>query len=168
MIDPDAALAELEREESATRRLLERVPEDRLEWRPHERAMSLGQLALHVARIPGDVGGMLGPDAVPAPDFGSVPTPGSRAEILEALDEAMAAAREAVGSLDAASISAPVRLTANEQEVASMPRGAVLRFILLNHWYHHRGQLALHLRMLDVEVPATYGASADEVRLGSG
>lgn len=168
MFDRDSVLEELDHEARATRRLLERVPDDGLDWRPHDRAMSLGELALHVARIPGQVGEMLGREEVPVPSYGEVPSAGSREELLEALDESLEEARSAVRSLDAEAAAATLRVVDGGEEVVSMPRAAVLRFILLNHWYHHRGQLALHLRMLDREVPATYGASADEVRMGGG
>lgn len=159
-------IEELDREAAATRRLLERLPEDRLGWRPHEKAMTLGQLALHVAEIPGDVSGMVGRDRVPPPDFGDLPQPASHDEVLRSFVESVAAAKSALDALDEARARSTWSIVRDGEELMSMPRHAALRFILLNHWYHHRGQLALYLRMLGREVPATYGASADEVRMG--
>lgn len=164
----DPMIEELEREARGTLRLLERVPEDRLAWSPHDRAMSLGQLALHVAEIPGTAARMLEREEVGVPDFGDLPAPESRGEVLRALDESLETARSVLASMGDDRARSTLRLVDDGDEVLTMPRIAVLRYILLNHWYHHRGQLALYLRMLDVEVPATYGASADEVRMKAG
>lgn len=164
----DPMIREFEEEARSTRRLLERVPDERLGWRPHERAMSLGQLALHVAEIPGDVAGMLERDAAPPPDFGERPAAASADEVMATFDDSVETARSAMRALDEDTATSTFRIVDEGREVMSMPRVAVLRFILLNHWYHHRGQLALYLRMLDREVPATYGASADEIRMRAG
>lgn len=159
----DALVAELTREAGATRRVLERVPEHRLAWKPHGRSMSLGQLALHVATIPGGVSGMLEGDGVDAAkaDF-SQKAVTSRKELLDALEAGVAKARGFLERLDARSAAAPWRLTRGGREILALPRAVAVRSILLNHWYHHRGQLTVYLRLLDVPVPAVYGNSADE------
>jgi uncharacterized damage-inducible protein DinB len=159
----DALVAELMQEAGATRRVLERVPEHRLAWRPHPRSMSLGQLALHVATIPGGVATMLEGDGLDAAavDFSQKPMT-SRAGLLDALEGSVARARALFEGLDAKRAAAPWRLTRGGREIFTLPRAAAVRSILLNHWYHHRGQLTVYLRLLDVPVPAVYGNSADE------
>lgn len=157
-----AYVSELDMEAPATRAMLERVPEDRLGWRPHERSMSLGELALHVAQVPGAISEFLTVDEIPAPDFGERPSPASREEILEALEESLEQAKRTLAGMDDEAAQAVFRVTRDGEELLSMPKVAVARAILLNHWYHHRGQLSVYLRLLDIPVPATYGASADE------
>jgi uncharacterized damage-inducible protein DinB len=159
----DALVAELVQEAGTTRRVLERVPEHRLAWKPHPRSMSLGQLALHVATIPGGVAAILEADGLDAAtvDFSQKPA-SSRAELLGALEAGVERARGFLAGLDAKRLAAPWRLTRAGREILALPRAAAVRSILLNHWYHHRGQLSLYLRLLDVPVPAVYGNSADE------
>lgn len=159
----EALVAELMQEAATTRRVLERVPEHRLAWKPHARSMSLGQLALHVATIPGGVAGMLEGDGLDAAavDF-SQKAATSRGELLDALEAGVAKARGFLKGLDAKRAAAPWRLTRGGREIFTLPRAAAARSILLNHWYHHRGQLTVYLRLLDVPVPAVYGNSADE------
>jgi uncharacterized damage-inducible protein DinB len=160
----DPILAELELEAATTRRILERVPSDQLEWRPHEKSMSLGQLALHIAGIPGSISGMLSKDSlqVDPAALGKPRVPGSKAEILATLETGLDQARNFLGSLTQESAEATFRLTAGPFELFAMPRIAAVRAIMLNHWYHHRGQLSVYLRLLNVPVPIIYGASADE------
>ena len=162
-----ALLAELEREAKTTRRVLERVPGDKLAWKPHERSMTLGQLAHHVASIPGGItrraqsAGMDVAQVNPLP-----PQPDIGADFLATLDAGLAEAREFLNGWDETAESSVWRMTHGEREIVAMPRREVIRTMLLNHWYHHRGQLVLYLRMLDVPVPAVYGRSADETRFG--
>lgn len=155
-------LAELEQESHATRRLLERVPADRLTFRPHARSMTLGQLALHVATIPRGIPALLSPDAL---DLESVDLrakePASLAEVLAALDDSLRSARKELEGWDEARATAPWRLRKAGQVVMEAPRAALLRTLLLNHLVHHRGQLTVYLRLLDVPLPSTYGPSAD-------
>jgi len=155
--------AELDRESAATRRILERVPTDRLDWQPHPKSMTLGQLAIHIASIPGNISRMAQVDTFDAAtrDF-SPPQPASTDEVLSRLDASLTEARSFLGGLDEDFAAAPWRLTAGPREIFTVPRADMLRTMLLNHWYHHRGQLAVYLRLLDVPVPATYGRSADE------
>ena len=158
----DALLQELEQEAQTTRRLLERVPNDRLEWRPHHKARTLGQLALHVAVVPGGVAEFVAsPSPAQAPQFQD-PSPKSASELVPALDDSIARAKKALGGLDDAAITATWRMVQGDRELLAIPRIAMLRSVMLNHWYHHRGQLSTYLRQLDVAVPSIYGPSADE------
>ena len=164
MPNPTQALAnELEREAASTRRILERVPADQLHWQPHPKSMTLGQLAFHLASIPGNISRMSRLDGFDAATANFTPaTPPSADVLLETLESSLAEARSFLDGLDEESASAPWRLTVGEREVFTLPKTEVVRTLLLNHWYHHRGQLAVYLRLLDVPVPAVYGRSADE------
>ena len=139
------------------------MPDDRLEWRPHAKARTLGELALHVAAVPGVVASFAcEPSPVQVPHFAGDPTPASAAELLPALDESIATAKARVGALDDDALAETWRLMRGDRELFAMPRGAFLRSMMLNHWYHHRGQLSAYLRELDVPIPSIYGPSADE------
>lgn len=158
----DGMLQELDHETQTTRRVLERVPDHRLEWRPHEKARSLGQLALHVATVPGSVAELgASPSPAQAPQF-SDPSPKSASELLPALEESTAKAKKILGRMDDATLVATWRLMRGDRELLALPRVAFLRSIMLNHWYHHRGQLTAYLRALGVPLPSIYGPSADE------
>jgi uncharacterized damage-inducible protein DinB len=158
----DGMLQELEQEAQTTRRVLERVPDDQLAWRPHEKARTLGELALHVAMVPGAVAELVATQStVQAPQF-SDPRPKSAAELIPALDESIAKAKKVLGGMDDATLMATWRMMQGERELFAVPRVAMLRSIMLNHWYHHRGQLSVYLRELDVPIPSIYGPSADE------
>src|SRR5262245_20320776 len=156
-----ALLQELEHEAQTTKRVLERVPNDQLAWKPHPKSMSLGQLALHVATVPGQVATIAAQPEVQAPQF-TQPSATSSAELVPALDASVAKAKELLGGMDDAALGATWRLKRGDREILAIPRGAVLRSIMLNHWYHHRGQLSVYLRQLNVPVPSIYGPSADE------
>jgi uncharacterized damage-inducible protein DinB len=157
-----ALLAELDQEALTTRRVLERIPEAYLSWKPHPRSMSLGQLALHVATVPGNVAELAAMDTVPEPPAFVQPEAATAAELVPALEASVAKARQHLGDLDDAAMSATWRLMSGGRELMAMPRAAVARAIMLNHWYHHRGQLLVYLRLLDVPVPSVYGPTADE------
>jgi len=158
----DGLLNELEQEAITTRRVLERVPGDQLAWRPHEKARTLGELALHVATVPGGVAKLVAsPSPAQAPDFVD-PRLRSASDLIPALEESIAAARTALGGMDDAAVLDTWRLMHGDREVLAVPRIAMLRSVMLNHWYHHRGQLTVYLRALGVPVPSIYGPSADE------
>jgi uncharacterized damage-inducible protein DinB len=157
----NALLQELEHEAQTTRRVLERVPGDRLAWKPHDKSMSLGQLALHVATVPGTVAEMSQHSPFQIPEF-TQPGASNAAELVPALEQSVATAREILRGLDDAALARPWRVVSGDQEVMVMPVGAVLRSIMLNHWYHHRGQLSVYLRQVGAKVPSIYGPSADE------
>lgn len=158
-----ALLAELEQEANATRRVLERVPADKLDWRPHPKSKSLGQLADHVAAIPGFVAQLATRESHDPSTSGAAPAASATpAEILSRLDASLDQARALLSHFPDDQISAPFTLRFEGREIFTIPRIGVLRTMLLNHWYHHRGQLTVYLRLLDVPVPAVYGRSADE------
>lgn len=159
-------LQELETEGQTTRRVLERVPSDKLTWKPHEKSMSLGQLSLHVASLPGAIAEMAMLSSFEAPDF-TQPSASSAAELVPTLAESLSKAKSVLGGLDDAALGAPWTLVRQGRELMSLPRGAILRSLMLNHWYHHRGQLTVYLRELQVPVPSIYGPSADENPFGS-
>jgi len=154
-------IQELEQESQATRRVLERVPEDKLGWKPHPKSMSLGQLAMHIATIPGTIAEVsLAPFDARTP----IPRPEaqSTAELLALLDESLDRAKTILHGMSDAELGSPWQMMNGSQELWSLPRGAFLRSVLLNHLYHHRGQLTVYLRQTGAELPAVYGDSADE------
>ena len=156
-------ISELEQEAATTRRVIERVPADRLDFQPHPRAMSLGQLALHVARIPGTMSRMAQLDAFDTVNAKFNPDrPESADELLPTLEASVTDARSFLGELDDERGAAPWQLRHGEKELLTMPRFTMIRSLMLNHWYHHRGQLVTYLRMLGVAVPSVYGPTADE------
>ena len=157
----DGMLQELELETQTTRRVLERVPNDCLSWRPHAKARTLGQLALHVATVPGGVAALASRSPAQAPDFAD-PSPNSASELVPALEQSIASAKKTLGGMDDAALMETWRLMRGDQEVVALPRVAFLRSVMLNHWYHHRGQLTVYLRELNVPIPSIYGPSGDE------
>jgi uncharacterized damage-inducible protein DinB len=157
----EGLLQELETEAKTTRRVLERVPDNQLTWRPHEKARTLGELALHVARVPGAIAEIAAQSQIQAPQFAD-PSPQSASELIPTLDHGIARAKSLLGDMDDAAATATWRMMQGERELFSLPRVALLRSIMLNHWYHHRGQLTVYLRELGVPVPSIYGPSADE------
>ena len=161
MSQVDLLLQELEHEAQTTRRVLERVPADRLGWKPHDKSMSLGQLALHVATLPGGIAEIARMSAFPVPEFRH-PSPGKAEELVPALELSVAKAKEILGTMDDVSLMNTWRLVDGSKEVMALPVGALLRSLMLNHWYHHRGQLSVYLRQVGVPVPSIYGPSADE------
>ncbi|HUO85860.1 MAG TPA: DinB family protein [Thermoanaerobaculia bacterium] len=165
----DAFLAELDYECGTTRRLLERVPEERLDFRPHPRSMSLGRLAGHLAELPGWAAVGLERDEVPMAIEGGGGTlfePTGHGELLAHFDAGIASLREKVQGIGDGQLREPLRLMRGERIFVELPRRVMLRSVLLNHLIHHRGQLSVYLRLLDVPVPSIYGPSADEERPG--
>jgi uncharacterized damage-inducible protein DinB len=158
----DALLAELEQESVTTRRVLERVPQAHLGWKPHPKSMSLGQLALHIATVPGNVAALAAMDTVPEPPTFVQQEAATSAELVPALMASVAQARRHLGGFDDAAMNRTWTLMSGGREILAMPRAAFARAIMLNHWYHHRGQLLVYLRLLDVPVPSVYGPTADE------
>jgi uncharacterized damage-inducible protein DinB len=158
----DGLLAELEQEADTTRRVLERIPQAHLSWRPHPKSMSLGQLALHVATVPGSVAEAAARDVLPEPPTFVQPEAAAVSELVPSLTESVAKAKRALGGFDDASMNATWRLQSGGKDILAMPRAAFVRAIMLNHWYHHRGQLLVYLRLLNQSVPSVYGPTADE------
>jgi uncharacterized damage-inducible protein DinB len=156
----EAILSEFREEVPATRRLLERVPADKLAWKPHPKSRSLGELAMHVAGIPAMAEKIakldeFSPSGVPSPA-------NSIDEIRGAFEKNVRAADEALSNLSDEAAARNWRFSFKGKEIFNRPRTAVLRKNLLNHLYHHRGQLSVYLRLLDVPVPMVYGPTADE------
>jgi uncharacterized damage-inducible protein DinB len=158
----DGLLAELDQEAPATRRVLERIPQAHLSWKPHPKSMSLGQLGLHVATLPGNVAELAAMDTIPAPPAFIQPEAATAAELVPSLTESVAKAKRALGGFDDEKMRAMWRLQNGGRDVLAMPRVAFVRAIMLNHWYHHRGQLLVYLRLLNQSVPSVYGPTADE------
>jgi len=159
LIEP--LLMEMEQEAVATRRLLERVPSSQLGWKPHPKARTLGQLASHVATVPRGLSELLQQDSYEA---GGIPErePESTEALLALFDESMAAAKTNLARLSDDQMRSEWSLTRGGKPIFTLPRAAVIRMIVLNHVYHHRGQLSTYLRTLDVPVPSVYGPTADE------
>lgn len=156
-------LGDMEQEIATTRRVLERVPEEHLGWKPHERSMALGGLALHVANLLFWQLAILQDDeydlaAAPPP----LAPPASREEILAAFDGHVARVRAALAGVDDATLARPWTLRHGEQVMVRQPKLVAMRTWALSHSAHHRGQLTVYLRLLDVPVPPIYGPTADE------
>lgn len=154
---------ELRREAATTRKMLERVPEDKMSWRPHEKSMTLGRLAGHLAELPSLVASVVTRDEVDFAADNYQPFEASNtAELLEKFDRNVAGAAEALKGQEDEHLLKPWRLKRNGQVLFELPRAAVLRTMGLNHVIHHRGQLSVYLRLLDVPLPSVYGPTADE------
>ncbi len=158
----DGLLAELEQEAATTSRVLERIPQAHLSWRPHPKSMSLGQLALHVATVPGNVAELAAKDTIPNPPNFTQPEAATAAELVPSLAASVSKAKQVLGGFDDARMGATWRLQRDGKDILAMPRVALVRSIMLNHWYHHRGQLLVYLRLLNQSVPSVYGPTADE------
>jgi len=161
----DALLPEFDHEMATTRRLLDRVPEARFSWKPHDKSMTLGQLAGHLANIPFWCSATL--DA-PVLDLDQLPadprpkTPASRAALVEEFDKKVSAARSRLAQTTDPELLVPWTLKKGDQELFTMPRIAAIRSFVMNHSIHHRGQLSVYLRLNDVPIPPIYGPTADE------
>lgn len=159
-----AFLQEYENEAKTTRRVLERVPQDKLAWKPHPKSMSLGYLAMHIATAQGFCAGWTLQDAFDfAASRGDAPgEPSHVSDILAAHDKSVETVKQTVSKLGDEGLQKPWEGRMGGQTLMTMPKAAVIRNIVLNHIYHHRGQLSVYLRLLDVPVPSIYGPSADE------
>ena len=155
-------LAEFETQAPITRKFLERLPEDKLTWKPHEKSMTAGQLAYHLASVPGGIVRFVQNNPAQVPETFNFPQPASRQEILKTLEESIAAVRSLLPAFDDAGMRETWRMVAGGREVLAQPRAEFLRDVMFSHWYQHRGQFSVYLRMLDVAVPASWGPSADE------
>ena len=158
----DALLPEYDHETATTRRLLERVPDGKFDWKPHAKSMSLGELSSHLATLLA-----WGTAALEHPDFDvsapfAPPSLTTRADLLATFDKEAAATRASLASRTDADMMAPWSLTRGGKAIFTMPKVAVMRSFVVNHMIHHRGQLSVYLRQLDVPIPSIYGPSADE------
>jgi uncharacterized damage-inducible protein DinB len=157
----NALIDELRQEAATTKRVLDRVPEEHLSWRPHPKSMSLGQLAMHIARIPGAIADLLA-ELTREPPVVPLPEAASRADSLAELERSVARAVKSLGDWGEAGLAEGWTMQRNGTPLFTLPRVAMVRAIMLNHWYHHRGELMVYYRLLDIPVPSIYGPSADE------
>ena len=157
----NAFLQEFDNEAATTRRVLERVPTDKLAWKPHPKSMSLGVLALHIAGAPGVCSSWAAED-VTSFKGEPPPTPTSTEQILATHDKSVKSTKENLGTLGDEGLKGMWSAKAGDATLMTMPKAALVRAIVQNHWIHHRGQLSVYLRLLDVPVPSIYGPSADE------
>jgi uncharacterized damage-inducible protein DinB len=157
-----AMLPEFDHEMANTRISLERVPEDKLSFKPHAKSMSLGALATHLSVISHWVEAIMGQDTFDVSSASPTEELKSRADILGSFDKNTSVARKAIADATDAHLLKPWTLKAGDKTILTMPRIAVLRSFILNHTIHHRAQLGVYLRLNDVSVPSIYGPSADE------
>jgi uncharacterized damage-inducible protein DinB len=159
----DSLLPEFDHEMATTRKTLERVPEDKFGWKPHEKSMSLGRLACHLAELPYFATAVTKSDSM---DFAKGEYKGvdvaGRQELLAAFDKNVAEARAALASASDEELMKTWSLLMNGKPLLTMPKVGVVRTIMMNHIIHHRGQLSVYLRLNDAAVPSIYGPSADE------
>ena len=158
-----AMLAEFEHEAKTTRKFLERIPQDKLTWKPHEKSHTAGALARHIAIVPGNVVRAGSMDQSPLPDFATLfKQPANLQEILEAHENSVETVRQILPTLDDARLMTNWSGMKDGKPVMTMPKVMFLRMIMLNHWIQHRGQLGVYLRLIGAKVPASYGPSGDE------
>jgi len=162
-------LPEFDHEMASTRKMLERVPDDKLTWKPHAKSMDLCALASHVATNTHWLAGMLASESFDFAPVGkpaySVPRAGSSAELLAMFDKSTAEARAALAGATDQQLMQPWSLLAGGHTIFTMPRVACYRGMVMNHLIHHRGQLSVYLRLLDVPIPGMYGPSADDPQM---
>jgi uncharacterized damage-inducible protein DinB len=160
MIDP--ILDELAREGETTKRVLSRVPTEKLSWKPHEKARSLGDLAWHVASIPVRIATMVQFEEADVMLHKQPPRPETAEGILEKFSAGLSEAKDKLSKLSDEELRKKFHFHRGDVTMARLPKIAFLRTVMLNHSYHHRGQLSVYLRLLDVPVPPIYGPTADE------
>ncbi len=161
----ETLLREFDQEMANTRRLLERVPEGKPVWKPHEKSMPLGRLAGHVAELPVWAVNTIRLSVLNlTPPFQAY-SMGSRKELLETFDQNVAEARQAIAGASDEHLRETWSLQLGGKTMMSMPRAAVLRSVVMNHLIHHRAQLGVYLRMNNIAIPGMYGPSADEGRM---
>ncbi len=158
----DALVTELDQELASTRRVLQAIPADQLSYRPHEKSFSLGDLGVHVANIGTWGATTLRTEELDTSTFDPPASPTSPEEFLTAFDANAKDFREALAAATPEALAVPWTLRTGDQTHFTLPRAAVLRSFVLNHLYHHRGQLTVYLRLIGAPVPGVYGPSADE------
>ena len=156
----EAFLKEFDPEMAATRRMLERVPAAKLDWRPHGRSKSLGELATHITELPRFGLRIQSDEFVAGSD--KPPAMKSAAEFLARFDENVRASRESIAAMSDDALEREFTVTRNGQPFITLKKRGILRRVLVNHIIHHRGQLSVYLRLNDVPLPAVYGPTADE------
>jgi uncharacterized damage-inducible protein DinB len=164
----DGLLPEFDHEMALTRKTLERVPDDKLGWKPHPKSFSMGSLAMHIANMAGWTYLTMTNDSFDiqppgAPPYKEEPVQSTK-ELLEKFDTGVVSARAAIAGTGDEAFMKQWSLLKEGQTLFTMPRIACLRSMIMNHTIHHRAQLGVYLRMNDIPVPATYGPSADEMQ----
>jgi uncharacterized damage-inducible protein DinB len=158
----DSLLPEFDHEMANTRKVLERLPEDKFGWKPHRKSFTMGALGTHVSNLPFWAVMTIEKDSIDVAAPMENPEAKTRAELLERFDKNVTSARAAIAGTGDDRMRAPWSLVAGGKNILTMPRIAVLRSFVMNHMIHHRAQLGVYLRLNDVPVPALYGSSADE------
>ncbi len=158
----ETLLPEYDQEMAGTRKLLERVPDNKLGWAPHEKSMSLGKLAGHIAEIAGWASHTMRTEHLKLDSTFMPYIASSRDELLKKFDSDRDEARAEIAKAGDEEFSKIWKLDWNGKTMMEMPRLAAIRKMVMNHLIHHRGQLSVYLRLLDIPVPGVYGASADE------
>ena len=158
-------LPEFDQEMANTRKMLERVPDGKFEYKPHEKSMTLGRLAAHVAEVPSYATGTLRVERMDFTGEEKPFAPVTRQELLDAFDKYVAEARGMLAAASDEELAKIWTLTFKGQQIFSMPRAAVLRTMVMSHLIHHRAQLGVYLRLCNVEIPGMYGPSADEMKI---
>lgn len=161
-MDGAALLPEFDHEFAQTRRTLERIPDDRFDWKPHEKSYSLHELSAHLVEIPGWVPATIEREMIDLDEPMERDVPETREALLEKFDQQVEAARESLAGASRDTLAETWSLKYDGEVRMSMPKAAVLRGFVFNHNVHHRAQLGVYLRLLDIPVPAIYGPSADE------
>lgn len=165
---PELMLLEFDEEMGSTRRILERVPEHSFAWKPHEKSMTLGRLVSHIADLPNRAVAIIAADTYVRPaDFKPFQA-ASAQDLLEHFDAASHQAREALTGLQDDQLDVTWSMQMNGRTMASLPRALALRRVFMDHLIHHRGQLSVFLRLLDVPIPGMYGPSADDTAAMAG
>jgi uncharacterized damage-inducible protein DinB len=162
MLDSEDLLAELEYEVVSTEKLLKLVPADKLEWQPHPKAMTLGALALHVATISGGYTTFAATGSTDLNTLVSHPQPKDKEEILSGFSKGVSNAKDILKGAFDGWAGKSWDLTRRAEAIFTIPRALMVRLLVFNHWYHHRGQLSTYLRTLGIKLPSVYGPSADE------
>jgi uncharacterized damage-inducible protein DinB len=157
-------LPEFDQEMANTRKILERVPDGKFDYKPHERSMTLGRLAAHVAEIPSYATNTIRLERMDFTGNEKPFTPADRKELLDRFDKNSEEARGMIVGVSDADLAKIWTLSFKGKEIFSMPRVAVLRGMVMNHLVHHRAQLGVYLRLNNVEIPGMYGPSADEMK----
>lgn len=158
-----AMLAEFEHESAITRKFLERIPPDKLQWKAHDKSNTLGALGYHIAFVPGNVIRAAQLDESPLPDFATLfKQPASVDDILAAHGGSVDTVRELLPTFSDAKLATNWSGMRDGKALVTMPKGGFLRMVMLNHWIQHRGQFGVYLRLTGAKVPASYGPSGDE------
>jgi len=162
----DALLPEFDHEMATCRTVIERVPDDKFGYKPHDKSMTMGRLASHIAEMPTWAVTGITQDSLDVAGGFKPFQAGSSAELLAAFDKNVGLARDAIAGVSDETLMKNWSLKNGDQVLMTMPKIAVVRSFVLNHAIHHRGQLSVYLRMNNVAVPSIYGPSADEGSMG--